>query len=591
MVLDTSSQLSEPADAEAEAGTADSVELGESSSHRQTLTGALRVLATPFTQVVHLWRRSIQARVVIGTLALSAALAILSGWVLMSRVTDGLLDSKKQSALSLAAAGIDAAQAKLTAAPEVGNVLDLGTVVPQLTHALSPSASAQDDYGIVIIGPSDPLVPGVDEGVLTSGESSPNRRSIPTNLLEKVRSTPGSWWAYSTVYYDDPSTPSQPGLVVGAQVRVPVTGQIYSLFYVFPLQEQQQTLYVVRSALITTGAILVVLLGTIAWLVTRQVVTPVRLARRISERLAAGRLEERMHVRGEDDIARLGVSFNQMASSLQRQIRQLQELSRVQRRFVADVSHELRTPLTTVRMAADLLHDQRATFDPSTARSAELLQRELDRFEGLLTDLLEISRFDAGVAVLTLADVDLRTVVRRVCDSTAALAARRGSRIRLELPPTACLVEADVRRVERIVRNLVINAIQYGEGRSVHVRVASSDKVVAMSVRDHGVGLKAGEDVMVFSRFWRSDPARARTRGGTGLGLSIAVEDTTLHGGRLEAWGKPGVGALFRLTLPRRAGDALDASPLPLVPEGAPATRSSMPPYVHAADRPRGQTP
>ncbi len=588
MALDTQSPPSEPGttgvstpgDVLAEPATA-------AGRGNRVLSRIGRVLGAPLIELVHLWRRSIQARVVIGTLALSAALAILAGWVLMSRVTDGLLDSKKQSALSLAAAGIDTAQAKLTAAPEVGNVLDLRTVVPELTHTLSPSASAGDDYGIVIIGPSDPLAAGHDGGVLTSGESSPDRHSIPSNLLAKVRTSQNSWWAYSTVHYSKASIPTQPGLVVGSQISVPGTGQVYALFYIFPLQEQLQTLYVVRSALVTTGALLVVLLGTIAWLVTRQVVTPVRLARRIAERLAAGRLEERMHVRGEDDIARLGVSFNQMASSLQGQIRQLQELSRAQRRFVADVSHELRTPLTTVRMAADLLHDQRSSFDPPTARSAELLQRELDRFESLLTDLLEISRFDAGVAVLTLAEIDLRDVASRVCDSSAGLAALRGSRLRVDLPPTRCMVEADVRRIERIVRNLVANAIQYGEGGSVQVRVAAGDTVVALSVRDHGVGLKAGEDVMVFNRFWRADPARARTRGGTGLGLSIAVEDTTLHGGRLEAWGKPGTGTVFRLTLPRRAGGPLSTSPLPLSPEEM-ATVPSSPAYTGAVEWPGG---
>ena len=425
MALDTKSSLSEPP---AAAATAPGLVAPPSAGQRARDIGVavLRTVGAPVLELVHLWRRSIQARVVIGTLALSAALAILAGWVLMNRVTDGLLDSKKQSALSLAAAGIDAAQAKLTAAPEVGNVLDLGSVVPELTHALSPSDTARDDYGVVIIGPSDPLRSGADEGVLTSGEVSPNRQSIPSALLAKVQATPGSWWAYSTIRYDKPGASTKPGLVVGSQIRVPGTGQVYALFYVFPLQEQLQTLYVVRSALITTGAILVVLLATIGWLVTRQVVTPVRLARRIAERLAAGRLEERMHVRGEDDIARLGVSFNQMAASLQRQIRQLQELSRVQRRFVADVSHELRTPLTTVRMAADLLHDQRGSFDPATARSAELLQAELDRFEGLLTDLLEISRFDAGAAALTLTDVDLRFVVRKVRDAHRGSGAAAG---------------------------------------------------------------------------------------------------------------------------------------------------------------------
>jgi len=140
------------------------------------------------------------------------------------------------------------------------------------------------------------------------------------------------------------------------------------------------------------------------------------MARRIAERLAAGKLEERMQVRGTDDLARLAVSFNKMASNLQRQIRRLEELSRLQRRFVSDVSHELRTPLTTVRMAADLLHESRDQFDPISRRSVELLQNELNRFEELLADLLEISRFDAGAAALDLEDVDLRDIVNRVLE-------------------------------------------------------------------------------------------------------------------------------------------------------------------------------
>lgn len=527
-------------------------------------------LLSPFRKVLELWRRSIQARVVIGTLALSAVLALLAGWVMLRQVTSGVLDSKREAALSQAAAGFAAAQSRLDSAPDI-DLLDVGSVLNPLLDVLAPRADAIDDYGIVALGPASLTGSAGEGGVLDAGFQFDADRSIPQDLLEKVRSTEGSWRAYTTIYSNDEGSPTQPGLVVGSQVRVPPsvdqsTGRTYALFYMFPLQEQQNTLFVVRSALITTGAILVLLLGIIAWLVTRQVVTPVRLARRIAERLASGRLEERMHVRGEDDIARLGLSFNQMASSLQLQIRQLEELSRVQRRFVADVSHELRTPLTTVRMAADVLHDARRTFDGATARTAELLQAELDRFELLLTDLLEISRFDAGAAQLDLGDVDLRNVVRRVVEASAALAADRGSELTVILPETSCVAEADVRRVDRILRNLVANAINYGEGRGVEVQVAATSEAVGVTVRDHGVGLKAGEDTMVFNRFWRADPARARTRGGTGLGLSIAIEDTTLHGGKLDAWGRVGVGSVFRVVLPRRAGGEWTRPPLPLEP-------------------------
>ncbi|MGH3424101.1 MAG: MtrAB system histidine kinase MtrB, partial [Nocardioidaceae bacterium] len=340
----------------------------------------------------------------------------------------------------------------------------------------------------------------------------------------------------------------------------------YALYYLFSMADQQRTLNLVERALLYAGIALTFLVAAVAWLVTRQVVTPVRLARRIAERLAAGRLEERMHVRGEDDIARLGVSFNQMASSLQQQIRRLEELSRLQHRFVSDVSHELRTPITTVRMAADVLHDARDTFDPMTARSAELLQAELERFESLLSDLLEISRFDAGAARLELEQIDLVDIAEHVVERYGTLAQRHGVRLEIVNTDGPAVVEADVRRVERVARNLVVNAINYSQSDQVELVVAHGPDSAALAVRDHGVGLRTGDSQLVFNRFWRADPARERTSGGTGLGLAIALEDATLHGGWLQAWGEPGQGAQFRLTLPTAAGEELQRSPIPLVP-------------------------
>jgi two-component system sensor histidine kinase MtrB len=262
-----------------------------------------------------------------------------------------------------------------------------------------------------------------------------------------------------------------------------------------------------------------------------------------------------------------------MAASLERQIGQLEELSRVQRRFVSDVSHELRTPLTTVRMAADVLHENRATFDPAVARSAELLQAQLDRFEALLADLLEISRHDAGAAILDAEQIDLRTLVERVVVAFEPLAQRRGSGVIVEAPDEPVVAEVDSRRIERILRNLLTNAVEHGEGRDIVVRIAADDDAVAVVVRDHGIGLESGDAPLVFNRFWRADPSRARVSGGTGLGLSIALEDAHLHGGWLQAWGEAGRGAQFRLTLPRRAGGPLHRSPLPL---GASAGDSSV---------------
>ena len=345
-------------------------------------------------------------------------------------------------------------------------------------------------------------------------------------------------------------------------------GQV-ELYYVAPLAPQDAAANQIRATVLATGVALVILLGLLAALVTRLVVTPVRVAARTAQRLSAGLLDQRMVVSGEDDLALLAASFNQMATNLQRQIVRLEEMSRLQRRFTSDVSHELRTPLTTVRMAADLMFAEREAFSPEVGRSAELLQTELDRFENLLTDLLEISRFDAGFAMLDAEPTDLVPVVERVAERLCGLAERVGASLVVDVPSVPVIAEVDPRRIERVLRNLVGNAVEHGERRPVVVTLATDGLAVAVTVRDHGVGLKPGEEKLVFNRFWRADPSRARQTGGTGLGLSISLEDARLHGGWLEAWGAPGQGAQFRLTVPVRAGDRLTAAPLRLVPADA----------------------
>ena len=355
---------------------------------------------------------------------------------------------------------------------------------------------------------------------------------------------------------------NEPGLAVGTPL-----GNYYQLYYLFPMQQEQQTLQLVQRTLIGAGLALIVLLALIASLVTRWVVIPVRHAAQAAQRLTAGRLEERMRVRGADDLAALATSFNDMAASLQDKLRELEELSKLQRQFVSDVSHELRTPLTTIKMAAEVLLEAKDTFDVSSARSAELLQGQLERFQELLEDLLEISRHDANAATLDADSVDISDLARRAADDAQQLAERRGCRIEFRLPAEPCMADADRRRVERILRNLLVNAVEHGEGHDVIVTVAGDRDAVAVAVRDHGVGLKPGQDQLVFDRFWRADPARARTTGGTGLGLAIALEDAQLHGGWLQAWGMPGKGSVFRLTIPRVAGQKLVGSPLPLVPD------------------------
>ncbi|MGW1886778.1 MtrAB system histidine kinase MtrB [Streptomyces sp. NPDC001970] len=534
---------------------------------------AVRLVRRPLLPAVRLWRRNIQLRVVASTLLMSLGVVLLLGLVVIGQVRNGLLDAKEQAALSQAAGGFAAAQDKAVALggpdgdatdgrPGSGAVNWRSELVKQL------ASGGQGAYHVVALSP-DSEDAGTSRGPRASGDVDVT--SIPEALRSSVAQGTGTFQTYVKIKYSVPKEP-EAGLVVGKRLN-DVAGNAYELYYLFPLTQEEESLSLVKGTLATAGLFVVVLLGAIAWLVVRQVVTPVRMAAGIAERLSAGRLQERMKVTGEDDIARLGEAFNKMAQNLQHKIQQLEDLSRMQRRFVSDVSHELRTPLTTVRMAADVIHEARSDFDPVTARSAELLGDQLDRFESLLSDLLEISRFDAGAAALEAEPIDLREVVRRVIGGAEPLAERKGSRIRVVGDEQPVVAEADARRIERVLRNLVVNAVEHGEGRDVVVRMASAGGAVAVAVRDYGVGLKPGEATRVFNRFWRADPARARTTGGTGLGLSIAVEDARLHGGWLQAWGEPGGGSQFRLTLPRTADEPLRGSPIPLEPEDSRSAR------------------
>ncbi|GGU64489.1 MtrAB system histidine kinase MtrB [Streptomyces lavendofoliae] len=525
-----------------------------------------RWVRRPVLPALRLWRRNIQLRVVAGTLLMSLGVVLLLGFVVIGQMRNGLLDAKERAAQSQASGGFSAAQGQADEQPGPGGP-DGGTAGASLNWrsdlVVQLASGGQGAFNVVALS-SDTEGTAPSRGARASGGVEP-ARSIPDQLRESVAQGPGAFQTYTRINYSD-GKPSEAGLVIGKRLN-DIDGNSYELYYLFPLTQEEDSLALVKTTLATAGLFVVVLLGAIAWLVVRQVVTPVRMAAGIAERLSAGRLQERMKVTGEDDIARLGEAFNKMAQNLQLKIQQLEELSRMQRRFVSDVSHELRTPLTTVRMAADVIYEAREDFDPVTARSAELLGDQLDRFESLLADLLEISRFDAGAAALEAEPIDLREVVRRVIGGAEPLAERKGGRILVVGDEQPVVAEADARRVERVLRNLVVNAVEHGEGRDVVVRMAAAGGAVAVAVRDYGVGLKPGEATRVFNRFWRADPARARTTGGTGLGLSIAVEDARLHGGWLQAWGEPGGGSQFRLTLPRTADEPLRGSPIPLEPE------------------------
>jgi two-component system sensor histidine kinase MtrB len=528
------------------------------------------------------WRRSLQIRMVTYTVVASSVLVAIFGVLVVSRTTQGLLHAREASAAEQIKAGQQTAETYLqTLGPH--DASSARQSMAQIAGNLK-----QNGAGVVLYPPPE----------LASTVAPTNLSAMPTaevnavlgRLLHKIGNRNRAY-QYVSCSVDNAESgdavagPTEPCLAIGTPVRAGRAG-VFQLVYLFPLTAEQTAVDVTRNTVIIIGALLVVMLALLAWLVTQMVVRPVRMAARTAQRLSAGLLDQRMEIRGEDDLALLGAAFNQMAVNLQRQIVRLEDMSRLQRRFTSDVSHELRTPLTTVRMAADLLYTSRDELDPMMARSAELLHAELDRFDELMTDLLEISRFDAGFAVLDAEPTDLVPAVHRVVGGLSAVARETGTTIEVDVPDGPVIAEVDPRRAERVLRNLVGNAIEHSEGRPVVVTLGADDRAVAATVRDHGVGLKPGEEKLVFNRFWRADPSRARKTGGTGLGLSISLEDARLHGGWLEAWGAPGQGAQFRLTLPVRAGAKLTGSPLPLVPADADVVVSGPHPDLILASLP-----
>ncbi len=517
------------------------------------------------SRLVHVWRRSLRFRTLAVTLCLTA-LTILVALVWMSlAIQNDLLDSRSQQVQDAAGRAAESAQRTFDAAVIEGDAVALQTLMDEVRNEIlsrqagtSMLAAFRISTEPSTIAPQDFVGGGLSEQLLSEA------------LRTSVRDGPErQWWQSIGLPGEDGRL--APGIVVGQQLLLPEAGA-YELYFAYTLSAEAQTLQFVQVTLWVVGIALVILIGAISWFVLRSVTVPIGQAAETSAKLAAGDLGVRLDVQGEDEFATLGRSFNAMADSIESQIKELAELSLVQQRFVSDVSHELRTPLTTIRLAADMINDQREEFDPTTARAAELLHAQVERFEVLLTDLLEISRYDAGSVQLENEPTSLAHLAEDVISSMQQLAEQNGTDVRLVAPGGYSPVDMDPRRVRRIVRNLLGNAIEHGEGRPIVVTVDSDQGAVALGVRDYGLGMTPADAERVFDRFWRADPSRKRTIGGTGLGLSIALGDAHLHGGTLAVWSELGRGTHFVLTLPRQGTPLGGASPIPIDPvdDGAP---------------------
>ena len=523
-----------------------------------TATVATRGVRSWPRRIARTWRRSLRFRTVAVTLA-ATALTITIALVWMSlAIQNDLFESRTSQLLAEAHRATVSAQSTLDAAEVGGDVVAIDNLMESVRTSIQRQSSTDRIAAFRISSEPSAVAPqDFDSAGLPAD-------LVSEELRTRVQGDDELQWWQSTGFTTSGGG-QVPGIVVGQQIILPEAGA-YELYLGYDLAGEAQTLRFVQITLWIVGVGLVILIGAISWIVLRAVTEPIAQAADSSSRLAAGDLAVRLQVRGQDEFATLGRSFNAMADSIESQIKELAELSQVQQRFVSDVSHELRTPLTTIRLASDMLNDRREEFDPVAARAAELLHDQVHRFEVLLTDLLEISRYDAGSVQLENEPTSLTQLAEDVIASMAQLAQQHGSDVRLVAPGGYSPVEMDPRRVRRIVRNLLGNAIEHGEGRPIVVTVDSDARAVALGVRDYGLGMRPEDAERVFDRFWRADPSRKRTIGGTGLGLSIALGDARLHGGALAVWSELGRGTNFVLTIPRRSEPLGGHSPVPVDP-------------------------
>jgi two-component system, OmpR family, sensor histidine kinase MtrB len=444
-------------------------------------------------------RSRLLAAFVAGALVLVAGVALLS-----YGLTRGYLLSQRQRSAERQAQ----ANARL-----VGGALRSAFDLPQLLGSLQSPA-----------GSSTTVVR--HEGRWFAASLDLGREAIPAALREVVvdeRSRARQRYLFDGV----------PRLAVGLPLP---NGDAY--FEVFALRELDRTLRTLRVALTTAAAAAMIGAAGLGLWASRRLLDPLAEIGATAKSIAGGQLDARLDVGNEVELAALADSFNQMVASLQRRIEH-------DARFASNVSHELRSPLTALRAALQNMETRRASMDERTARSLDLLAREVDRFEHLVQDLIEISRFDAGVIQASSEEVYLGELVLHAIDALPD----RDVPVEVTAPATDAVVRADKRRLEQVIVNLVANARQHGGGVD-RVRIEADDTAARIIVEDRGPGVAPEDRDRVFERFYRGRHT-GRSTGGVGLGLALVAEHARLHGGR--AWVEErtdGAGARFVVELP-----------------------------------------
>jgi two-component system, OmpR family, sensor histidine kinase MtrB len=334
-----------------------------------------------------------------------------------------------------------------------------------------------------------------------------------------------------------------------AVVAIPITGGVLDYVEVFPMESLASTLDRLRIILVV-GSAAVALSGAVLGIgITRRALRPLGAAGVAAERLAGGQFGARVPPDRDPDLNRLAVAFNDMADKLTERIER-------ERRFVSDVSHELRTPVATIRAATDVLGRRRGELSERGQYALDLLSSEVDEFDQLVVDLLEISRLESsGELPVAADDVVLPDVLRRVSRQHGY----PDVPINIAWDRLASPIRTDKRHLERVIGNFIRNAHVHAGGPIEVWAARGAPGLVEIGVDDAGPGVPEDLRARIFERFARGDDARQRP--GSGLGMSIAAEHARMLGGSIRVDDRPDGGARFVLQLPIVHGAGIEVQP------------------------------
>ncbi|WP_427164759.1 ATP-binding protein [Streptomyces sp. C1-1] len=487
--------------------------------------------------------RGLRTRLVVAFALVAALTAMTTGALTFREARTGVLQQSQDTVISLLRGRADRLASSLVMPPDEG---DLRRFAADVADA-EPS--------------------GTWRVLVTYGRA--RATSVPGDRFEEV--TPALRRAVDSsraTVFQRVRSGDHTALVVGMSLTFADPGATATgvqIFLTVPQRTEQAYVDALVTAVERATVPALALAVLLALLAARGVLRPVRALRSATRSIAEGRLETRLAVHGSDELADLSHTFNETAAALETSVAELRGMEARARRFAADVSHELRTPLAAMSAVTDVLDEDAARLDPDTATAVRLISEETVKLARLVDDLMEISRFDAGAAVLHLDEIDLAESLRRT------LAARAWTDVvdtRLP-PPDALRGRVDPRRLDVVVANLVGNALRHG-ARPVRLSLTEggtprTGRLAVIEVRDSGPGIP--DDVLphVFERFYKSDGARTRTEG-SGLGLAITAENVRVHGGTVRAANRPEGGAVFTVELPLHAEESAQDGPTMDVP-------------------------